>query len=143
MLGGPYDGKRKMEEKGRKGMKLLMIALGGAAGASLRYWFGARLARHTFVLAIPFAMIIANGIGSFGLGIATALAEHGPVSPAVTAGFFGAFTTFSTFSLEAVQLVENKQYAQAFFYIAFSSVGSIALFALGYYLLRWGLAIIA
>lgn len=87
-------------------MKLITIALGGAIGAYCRYWFGAWLAARVNIEAFPIAIVIVNWLGSFGLGIITALTldYHLSVPAAVTVGFFGAFTTFSTFSIEAIQL---------------------------------------
>lgn len=115
-------------------MKFIAIALGGAIGAYCRYWFGAWLAARVNIRAFPLAMVIVNWLGSFGLGVMTALAlnYHLSIPTAVTVGFFGAFTTFSTFSLEAVQLLRQRQYVFAFLYIVASIFGSIALFALAY-----------
>jgi fluoride exporter len=118
-------------------MKLATIALGGAFGAYCRYWFGIWFANRGNFQALPLAMVIVNLLGSFGLGIATALSTdyHMNIPIAITVGFFGAFTTFSTFSVEAMQLLRQRQYRNALFYIVISLFGSIAMFALAYMLL--------
>ncbi|WP_027408311.1 fluoride efflux transporter CrcB [Anoxybacteroides tepidamans] len=115
-------------------MNLMTIALGGAVGAYLRYCFGKWFMSRNIFPAFPLAMVLVNGIGSFGLGMVTAFTRdyHWQIPHAVTIGFFGAFTTFSTFSIEAIQLLREKQYTYAFIYIVLSIFGSIALFVLAY-----------
>lgn len=93
--------------------QLLAIALGGAAGAILRFvlsngvyqWLGREF---------PYGTLAVNLIGSFLLGLLTEVLLLQPPSgltiayrPAILVGLFGAFTTFSTFSLETIYLIEQ------------------------------------
>lgn len=89
------------------------VALGGALGASGRFWLSAwlnELNRSTF----PLGTFAVNSIGSFLFGVlfviimsSTTLKE--PMRLLVLVGFMGAFTTFSTFSFETVRLIQEQQ----------------------------------
>lgn len=120
-------------------MNLFALALGGFAGAVCRYWSGLLLNRMQKASPIPYAMLIVNLIGSFGLGLFTGGYVTDLESPyehslylAVGVGFFGSFTTFSTFSNEAMQLWKRKSYAGCISYVLLTIAGSILLFAIGY-----------
>ncbi len=80
---------------------LLLVALGGALGAMLRFGASTVLPRTTF----PWATLAVNLVGSFLLGFL--FLDHGMDHNArllVAVGFLGAFTTLSTFSVETVEL---------------------------------------
>ncbi|TDB75305.1 fluoride efflux transporter CrcB [Micromonospora sp. KC723] len=84
-------------------MTVLLIVLGAAVGAPLRYLTDRAVqARHGSVL--PWGTLTVNVVGSLLLGAVLAV----PAGPAVTAlvgtGFCGAFTTWSTFGYETVRL---------------------------------------
>jgi CrcB protein len=108
--------------------KILMVALGGALGASLRYavvaWAGRTLG-HGF----PWGTTIVNVAGSFVMGLAAvAMMERFPGSwgrygPFLMTGVLGGFTTFSAFSLDALFLIERGRSLAAAGYIG----GSVAL----------------
>lgn len=92
-------------------MPLLLIAVGGAAGAVSRYlvdtWVSERAAS-----AFPWGTFVVNVTGSFVLGLLFALAIESDALPAgirlpVMVGFVGAYTTFSTLMLESWRLVEG------------------------------------
>jgi len=101
-------------------MLVLMIALGGAAGAVARYglsgWVQAGL-NTTF----PMGTLVVNLLGSFLLGLSfplfESLAWSAETRTMVTMGFLGAFTTYSTFSYEAVVLLEGGEWARGGMYI--------------------------
>ncbi len=95
-------------------MTLVLIAVGGAAGAVSRYvlqgWVqelsGGRFPWGTFVVNIS---------GSFLLGLVFALAiDRAVLSPEIRVpvmiGFIGSYTTFSTLMLESWRLVEEGDY---------------------------------
>lgn len=92
-------------------MPLVLIALGGAAGATSRYlvdtWISQRAGG-----AFPWGTFIVNVSGSLVLGLLFALAIERGVLPAsirgpVLIGFIGAYTTFSTLMLESWRLMED------------------------------------
>jgi CrcB protein len=89
---------------------LLMVALGAAVGAPLRYLTDLFVqSRHDSVF--PWGTLSVNAAGSLVLGVlAGALAGNpGPswVMPLIGTGLCGALTTFSTFSYETVRLAQE------------------------------------
>jgi CrcB protein len=88
---------------------VLSIAVLGALGAVSRHLAGTWLKAHVDT-PLPVGTIGVNVLGSFLLGLLTALALSERVSEELRAplaiGFLGSFTTFSTLSLECVQLVQ-------------------------------------
>lgn len=112
---------------------LSLVALGGAIGAALRFLTGLAVLRLFGSGDFPLAIIVANVIGSFLMGVFVVLAAQRGVthfSPFVMTGLLGGFTTFSAFSLETVTLIERGQMGSAALYIVLSvglSVGALAL----------------
>jgi CrcB protein len=110
----------------------IYVAIGGAAGASLRYAAGLWITR-LFGHGFPLGVLTVNIVGSFLMGVFVVFAAQRSLthlSPLVMTGFRGGFTTFSAFSLEAVTLFERGQIGASGVYVATSVVGSIvALFA--------------
>lgn len=114
-------------------INVLSVALGGAAGAALRYLTGLWVIRLTGHHDFPLAILTVNVIGSFLMGVfVVAAAKNGLThySPLVMTGFLGGFTTFSAFSLETMTLIEREQTGYAAVYVGLSvglSVGALAL----------------
>lgn len=90
---------------------IVLISLGGAAGAASRYvvdqWVSQRMPG-----AFPLGTLVVNMSGSLLLGFLFALAIERGVLPAsirgpLLAGFIGAYTTFSTLMLESWRLIED------------------------------------
>ena len=112
---------------------LSLVALGGAIGASLRWLMGVAILRVTGPSDFPVAILSANVLGSFLMGVFVVAAAHKGLthlSPFVMTGLLGGFTTFSAFSLETMTLIERGAMGQATLYIALSvglSVGGLAL----------------
>lgn len=105
---------------------LLMIAVGGAAGALCRYglvnWISTLPYSKSQWGAFPLGTLSVNVIGSFGIGIlyvliAERMALHPDWRNVAMIGFLGALTTFSTFSLETIMLLQRGQLAYALLYI--------------------------
>lgn len=88
---------------------VLSIAVLGALGAVARHLTGSWLKAHVDT-PLPVGTIAVNVVGSFLLGLLTALAISERVPETLRAplaiGFLGSFTTFSTLSLESVQLLQ-------------------------------------
>lgn len=100
----------------------LLVALGAAVGAPLRYLIDRAIQdRHN--PAFPWGTFTVNVVGSFILGLVTAAATLlGPTAvTAVGAGFCGALTTYSTFSYETLRLLEDR----ARFYAAANIIASV------------------
>ena len=109
---------------------LILVAAGGAIGASLRFLTGVAVLRVIGITSFPVAIIVVNVIGSFLMGVfVVAAANRGltHLSPFVMTGLLGGFTTFSAFSLEAVTLYERGDIGQAALYVS----GSVVLSILG------------
>jgi CrcB protein len=87
-------------------MTLLLVALGAAVGAPLRYLTD-RLIRSRHDSAFPWGTLAVNASGSLLLGFLIGL----PADPALTAllgtGLCGALTTYSTFSYETLRLTQE------------------------------------
>jgi CrcB protein len=98
-------------------MPLLLIGLGGFAGAISRYLVDGFVTDRT-AGAFPWGTLAVNLSGSFVLGLLFAMTAERAILPAdirgpVMIGFIGAYTTFSTFMLESWILIENGSYASA------------------------------
>lgn len=105
--------------------QLLVIAVGGAFGAVMRFlvstgiyqWLGR---------GFPYGTLLVNVVGSFLIGLLTETLILQRVSvfldyrAAVLVGFMGSFTTFSTFSLETFYLLEQGQLGKAGLNVAIS-----------------------
>jgi CrcB protein len=97
--------------------RLLLIALGGAVGAVLRYGVSTGVYRW-LGQGFPYGTVVVNVTGSLAMGILYVLfLERGDLSAewraAVLVGLLGAFTTFSTFSVETVSLFEAREHGRA------------------------------
>ena len=81
---------------------LIMVALGGALGACLRYLVG-------LTVGFPLGTLAVNVAGSLAIGVVwVALADKALLLPFLMTGLLGGFTTFSAFSLETVQLLREQ-----------------------------------
>ncbi len=121
---------------------VLLVALGGAIGAALRFLSGVAILRLTGPAEFPLAIMSVNVVGSFLMGIFVVAAAHKGLthlSPFVMTGLLGGFTTFSAFSLEAVTLFERGDVGQAAVYVVVSVVVSIAALMFGIWIMRGAL----
>jgi CrcB protein len=115
-------------------MPLILIGLGGFAGAISRYLVDGFVTDRT-AGAFPWGTLVVNATGSFVLGLLFAMTTERAILPAdirgpVMIGFIGAYTTFSTYMLESWGLVESGWYGPAIANLAGSIiVGLIAVAA--------------
>jgi fluoride exporter len=85
-------------------MTLLLVALGGALGAPVRYLVDRAVqARHDSVF--PWGTFAVNVAGSLVLGLVAGLS--GTAYSLLGVGFCGALTTYSTLSYETLRLLED------------------------------------
>jgi len=116
----------------------LLVALGGALGATLRYgvW---RLAVATLGATWPIGTATVNIVGSLILGFVVGLGPRG-LSPEIRlfvgTGMLGAFTTFSTFSVETVELAERGEVVAAAGNVAGNVIVGVTAAVVGLYLAR-------
>lgn len=127
--------------------ELLLIALGGMVGASVRYgiarWMPVEQGRF------PWATFWTNVSGSFMLGVVVVLAGVGAGRTAsaggrrsrylrlfLATGLLGAFTTMSTYAVETALLLKDGQVAMAAAYGLGSLLGGLTLAYAGLFVAR-------
>lgn len=113
-------------------MNYLIVSMGGAIGALLRFVVG----QH---VAFPFGTLSVNIIGSFlmGLGfVCLASRFDDRLTLLLMTGVLGGFTTFSAFSLDAFRLYEAGRGLFALGYVGVSVIGSLAAVMLGVQIMR-------
>lgn len=106
----------------------LLVAVGGAVGASLRYLTDRAVqARHDTVF--PWGTCAVNVLGSLVLGLLTGAALSGAAAEHLRlllgTGLCGALTTYSTFSYETLRLAESGARLIATANVALSLVASL------------------
>lgn len=119
----------------------LYVALGGGAGATLRYfvmeWVARRLGAE-----FPYSTLTVNILGSLCMGLLVGLlARYLPphqqeIRSFVAVGVLGGFTTFSTFSLDALTLIERGAWGSSLLYMLASVLLCVAGLALGLFIVR-------
>ena len=116
----------------------LLVALGGAGGASLRF-FISQLMLNWLGKGFPFATLAVNISGSLVMGILYGLIEQGVIEVGVYRtligiGFLGAFTTFSTFSLDTLLLMQQGDIFKAIINIVLNVVLCVLAAAIGMFI---------
>ncbi|MGC1215107.1 MAG: fluoride efflux transporter CrcB [Micromonospora sp.] len=116
-------------------MTVLLIAIGAALGAPLRYLTD-RAVQSRHDSPFPWGTLTVNVLGSLLLGAVAAI----PTGPAVTAmvgtGFCGALTTWSTLSYETLRLTREGARFHALANALASIVAGLGAASLGYALAR-------
>jgi CrcB protein len=87
-------------------MTVLLVALGAALGAPLRYLTD-RLVQSRHDSVFPWGTLAVNLAGSFVLGLIVGLPADAAWSAVLGTGFCGALTTYSTFSYETLRLMRD------------------------------------
>ena len=113
-------------------MEILAVGIGGAIGASLRFFLSQII---VYEAGFPLATFSANCIGCFLLSYLLSgklLNTYPKIKLALTTGLLGSFTTFSTFSSETISLISDQLYGMAFIYVLLSAIGGLLLSFVGY-----------
>ena len=109
-------------------MTTLLVAVGAAVGAGLRY-----LAGHWFDDdRFPAGTLVVNVAGSFMLGAFSAMVLSGSLFALVGAGFCGGLTTYSAFAVQTARLgpARGTAYAATTVLLALlACAGGFALYA--------------
>jgi CrcB protein len=118
----------------------LLVAAGGAVGASARHLVGVATLR-VFGSGFPVGTMVVNIVGCLAMGIlvglfATRIQGSQALRLLLATGFLGGFTTFSAFSLDFTVLWDRGQIALAIGYVAASVLLSLAALAAGLWLVR-------
>ncbi len=113
--------------------KIIIVGLGGAIGAVLRYGISLIPVKTDF----PLLTLCTNLMGAFVIGVVVGLAGEKLIGENWTlflkTGVCGGFTTFSTFSLEAYWLLEKHRLFEGGIYIVCSVLFCMLGVALGLY----------
>ena len=119
----------------------LLVALGGAIGATMRYGLGLAFTTHGGVSG-AWATLCVNVVGSFLLGGLMAwfasrdLAIENAIWLFFGVGMMGAFTTFSAFSRDTLHMFMTGEVTKGMIFIALNVIGALAAFAVGLLVLR-------
>lgn len=119
----------------------LYVAIGGACGASLRF-FISQLLLNWLGKGFPFATLAVNISGSLLMGFLYGLIEEGIIEitvfrTLVGVGFLGALTTFSTFSLDTLLLLQQGDVFKAMLNVLLNVCLCVGAAALGIYLVSF------
>jgi CrcB protein len=116
----------------------LWIAIGSALGGMARYGCSRAVALR-FGETFPWGTLTVNIVGSMVIGFVAALSapeSRVMISPNarqfIMVGLCGGFTTFSSFSLQTLQMVRNRDFAEAGGNILLSVAACMAAVAIGY-----------
>lgn len=115
-----------------RAMTYLVIALGGALGACLRFLVSQQV-------VFPYGTWAVNLLGSFLMGLAFVglAARFGDrASLFFMTGFLGAFTTYSAFSLDVFKLIEAGRIGFAATYMTTTLVGAVGALFFGVFVMR-------
>lgn len=119
----------------------LLVALGGALGASLRHGVGLVAVRH-LPLGWPWGTGFVNIAGSLAMGLLAgwlALKAEGASQEArlfLATGVLGGFTTFSAFSLEVANMLRAGETLKAGLYAGLSVLLGVAALFIGLWMAR-------
>jgi len=113
----------------------IVVAVGGAAGAGLR-WLVTDLAGHN---AYPWATLAVNIVGAFILGLLVRPASterQETVRVGIGVGFCGGLTTFSSFAVALAQQLRDGRVGTAGSYLVVSLLLGVAAIIAGAFMRR-------
>ena len=118
-------------------MNWLLVALGGAIGASFRYGIGLCLLKPTSLF--PWMTWSINLFGCFLAGVFFAFSQkyiflQNEAKLFLMVGILGGFTTFSSFGLETFSLLKQGEIGIALSYVMSSVLLGVILLGIGFYI---------
>ena len=113
---------------------ILVISLGAAVGAVLRWALGLKL--NSLLPELPPGTLVANLVGAYIIGVAIAYFATSPSISGewrllIITAFCGGLATLSTFSAEVVSLLQQGRAAVAGGVVAVHVIGSVTMTFLG------------
>lgn len=118
---------------------LILIALGGMAGALARYGLS-RFVQLSVNQIFPWGTMFVNLSGSLAIGLFYELFDRAVIPSdlrsLITIGFLGAYTTFSTYSLETINLLREGEIRLCLINVVLSNVLGLMLVVLGMYVAK-------
>ena len=114
---------------------IFWVAIGGAIGASLRFFSSSFF--NLFYPNFPIGTFFVNVLGSFIIGLLIHTLEMRSLSEVfikyfLIIGVLGSFTTFSSFSYEVIELYNNKKLLLSIIYILASVFSCVIAAYAGY-----------
>lgn len=108
----------------------LVVGIGAAVGACLRWWLGVLL--NPVFPTLPLGTLAANLLGGLLMGFAMELLTRHAALPAevrlaATTGFLGGLTTFSAFSAEVVTLLFRREMLWGVIAVGAHVLGTLAM----------------
>ena len=99
---------------------VLVVGLGGAVGAILRWWVGVLMSH--LLAPVFLSTLVVNLVGSFLVGVLLIwfqgkLPINDVLRTGIVVGLLGGFTTYSAFSMEAVNMMIAGFYGRASAYV--------------------------
>lgn len=108
-------------------MTILLIMAGAFGGAVLRFATGQLFKKWT-MSTFPWATLVVNVTGSFGLGYLYAHTTDSTLILIFGVGFFGSFTTFSTLKLELMRFATKDWVRFGLYLMATYALGLFAAY---------------
>ena len=104
---------------------MLVVGLGGAVGAILRWWVGVLMSH--LLAPVFLGTLVINLAGSFLVGVLLIwfqgkLPINDVLRTGIVVGLLGGFTTYSAFSMEAVNMMMAGLYGRASAYVVVTVV---------------------
>ncbi len=119
--------------------RLLLVAAGGALGASARYGTSL-LAGRTLGTGFPMGTLAVNLVGCLLIGVLFSLADRALLGPSgrlfFMTGILGGLTTFSTMALETATSYQDGAAGLSLANLALNNVGGLLLVLVGMWLGR-------
>ena len=115
---------------------ILLVGLGGFAGAASRYLLGGWILHHTVAAKFPWSTLTVNVLGCLAMGLLSGLIERldwftPHLRLLLLTGLLGGFTTFSAFGLETVYLLRRGEVWIAVAYAVASVLVCVAALWIG------------